>query len=411
MTISRLTDWFKNPATTADQKALYVAVLLTFFLLPLGTAPSTIGAGLSAAIWLFSGLALKKRGLYRERAWWPVYALMILPWIGLIYTQDTTGLGMDYAEKTYYWFFGLCVAAIAFKRLPAERCVQAFMLGLGINVLAAIAQIVLGLPDKHNQHRGLGPDYSTLSAYLIVGIMMAVFYLARQKDSRGKIALAGVAGLYFLHLVILRSRASYVAFVILTPFIGYTFFRTHQVAKTAAICLLVPLLMAASPVVRQRAVLTAEQLAYHMTAQDETAWGERYSAKQDRFFMWNAALKIIAARPFLGVGTGGYASAIYTYGRDPDAPRIAHPHNNFLYMAVSFGIVGLGVLLWFLGAALVAGWRQRNGAAGYMLLSVVLVMTVTGLFNTQILDAGTALLLSLVIGFQPAFKTVTHHGA
>ncbi len=91
----------------------------------------------------------------------------------MIYTHDTTGIGMEYAEKTYYWLFGLSVAAIPFNRFSATRLVQAFMLGLGINVFAAIAQIVFQLPDKYNQHRGLGPDYSTLSAYLIVGIMMA----------------------------------------------------------------------------------------------------------------------------------------------------------------------------------------------------------------------------------------------
>jgi hypothetical protein len=36
-------------------------------------------------------------------------------------------------------------------------------------------------------------------------------------------------------------------------------------------------------------------------------------------------------------------------------------------------------------------------------LSVFLVMVTTGLFNTQVLDVGTAFLLSLAIGLQQAF--------
>lgn len=410
MNISLLGGWLSDRETRSSQKALYVAVMATFFCLPLGTAPSTIAAGLAAVICLFSGIALNRRSIYLAPYWWPVYALIVLPWIGMLYTQDTTGIGVDYAEKTYYWLFGLCVAAIAFEKLPARRCVQAFMLGLGVNVVAAILQIVLHLPDKHNQHRGLGPDYSTLSAYLIVGIMMGVFFLGRQQRMTYKIALAGVVGLYFFHLVVLSSRASYVAFVILTPFIGYTFFKTHQLTKTLALSLLIPCLMMASPVVRQRAALTVDQFSHHLHAQDETAWGEKYSTQQDRFYMWNHALKIFADQPLLGVGTGGYTSALSATGSDPDAPPIAHPHNNFLYMSVSFGVVGLAVFLWFLIVTLANGWRHRRTAAGYMLLSVVLVMTVTGLFNTQILDVGTALLLALVVGFKPALEKGATHG-
>lgn len=411
MNVSPLRDWFRDPRKRADEKALFAAVMLTFFCLPLGTAPSTIAAGLSAAIWLFSGLALGKRHIYGAAYWRPVYALAVLPWIGLLYTRDTTGLGLDYAEKSYYWLFGFCVAAIAWEEWTARRCVQAFMSGLGINVVAAVLQIVFHLPDKHNQHRGLGPDYSTLSAYLIVGIMMAVFFLGRQQRAKPRLALAGVAGLYFFHLVILQSRASYVAFVILTPFIGYMFFKTRALVKTAALCILIPGLMMVSPVVRQRAVLTVDQFAYHLQAREDTAWGERYSTQQDRFYMWNGALKIIADRPLVGVGTGGYATALHTYGSDPNAPMITHPHNNFLYMTVSFGLLGLTVLLWFLAVTLVNGWRHRESAAGYMLLSVVLVMTVTGLFNTQILDVGTAFLLALVVGFQQAFNRTANHDA
>jgi O-antigen ligase len=89
---------------------------------------------------------------------------------------------------------------------------------------------------------------------------------------------------------------------------------------------------------------------------------------------------------------------------DPAVPAIAHPHNNFLYMAVSFGVTGLMVFVWFLWVTIASGWRYRHTVAGYMLLCVVGVMVTTGLFNSQILDVGTAFLLSLTVGLEPAFK-------
>ncbi len=404
MNRSSITACLKDPQTTACEKALFVSAALTFFCLPLGTAPLNIAAALCAAIWLFSGIAFKKRNLYLKPYWWPVFGLILLPWIGMLYTLDSTGVAMDYAKKTHYWLFAFAVAAIAFRHLSAKRLVQAFMLGLGVNVLAAICQIVFHLADKGNQHRGLGPDYSTLSAFLIVGIMMGAFFLGHEKKGRNKLILSVLVGLYLFHLLILRSRASYVAFVMLIPVIGYTFFKTHQLLKTVALCVLIPALMMASPVVRQRVALSIEQLSYHMHAEDDTAWGRTYTEQQDRFYMWNGALRIIAANPLLGVGTGGYSNAMFVYGSDPDAPLIAHPHNNFLYMTVSFGMVGLAVFIWFLAVTLTSGWCHRQTAQGYMLFSVVAVLATTGLFNTQILDVGTASLLSLTVGLIPALK-------
>lgn len=405
MNMLLIRDWLNDPETRAGEKALVATVALTFFCLPLGTAPSTLAGGLSAAVWLFTGLAIEKRRIYARPYWWPVFALILLPWLGLLYTQDKTGISMDYAGKTYYWLFGLSVAAISFRRFPAVRLVQAFMLGLGVNVFAVIVQLVFHLQDKNNQHRGLGPDYSTLSAYLIVGIMMGIFFLNRERRRKIKIALVGLMGLYFFHLVILRSRASYVAFVLLVPFMGYSLFNTRKGVKTIGLCILIPALMMLSPIVRQRVNLSVSQLKFHLTTDDEAAWGNTYSSsQQDRFYMWNGALKIIKDNPLIGVGTGGYQTVLKENYLDPMAPLIAHPHNNFLYMAVSFGVVGLAVFFWFLVVTIGNGWRRRHTAEGYMLLSVILVMVASGLFNTQILDVGTAFLISLSVGLQSSFQ-------
>lgn len=403
MHISPLRGWIAHPDATAAEKALAVAVALNFFALPLGTATQTIASGLAAAIWLFSGLALKKRGLYKANYWWPVWALIVLPWVGMLYTQDTSGLGLDYAEKTYYWLFGLSVAAVAFNYFSSSRLIQAFMLGLGLNVLAALAQIVFQIENKNNWYLGLGSDYSAISAYLIVGIMMSIFFLSREHRLRMQTIYAVSAGMYFLHLVILQSRASYVAFVLLVPVMGFTLFRTHRLIKTVAVCLLIPGLMMLSPVVRQRVQLSVEQLNYHRTTEDQAAWGKSYSTQQDRFYMWNGAWTIIKAHPLIGVGTGGYKTVLKALDPDPAAPTISHPHNNLLYMAVSYGILGVSVFVWLLVVTLRNGWRHRHTAEGYMLLSVILVMVTSGLFNTQIIDVGTALLISLSVGLQASF--------
>ncbi len=401
---SALKQGLTDPKTNSCEKALFAFVALTFFCLPLGTAPSSIAAGLAAAVWLFSGIALKRRAIYLSSYWWPVFFMILLPWVGLLYSLDNTGISMDYARKSYYWLFGLTAAAISYRHFSVTRLIQAFMLGLGINVLAAIAQMAFHLQGKHNWHLGMGPDYSTLSAYLIVGIMMGLYFLRKQRGNGGKMALAGLIGLYFFHLVALQSRASHVAFVLLVPIMGYTFFETKKVLKTTAVCVLIPALMLISPVVRERVELSVNQLSHHLSADDASAWGKKYSVHQDRFYMWNGALHIIQEHPWIGVGTGGYMNAMKAQESDGNVPTMAHPHNNFLYMTVSYGLIGLGVFLWFLAVTLSNGWRYRHTAQGYMLFSVILVMMTTGLFNSQIIDVGTAFLISLTVGMKPSFE-------
>ena len=129
MMIASPKEWFSVSDATFNEKALYVAVLLTFFCLPLGTAPPTLTGALSAAIWLFSGIAIAKRRVYRSTYWMPVYAMAILPLIGMIYTHDKYGMSADYGGKAYYWLFGLVVAAISFVAMwlnPRRESVVVF---------------------------------------------------------------------------------------------------------------------------------------------------------------------------------------------------------------------------------------------------------------------------------------------
>ena len=115
--------------------------------------------------------------------------------------------------------------------------------------------------------------------------------------------------------------------------------------------------------------------------------------------MWRGAYELIRDNPFFGVGTGGY-SILLKQLRDPKDPLIAHPHNDFLHMTVSYGLLGVFGFIWFYYEMLKNGWKNRQRAPGYFVLSTALIMLVTGLFNTQMLDAGTVFLLSLAAGVQ-----------
>lgn len=372
-----------------------------FLTMPIGTSPPILFGALGALIWLFSGMFFQVKTLLRQRWLWPVIAFFLLTWAGLLYTPDPWGFGISYARKSYYWVFCLAIASCSFKRLEPRWLVYAFLFGLAINACVGILQLAGLIAPKQGWFSGLTRGYNTLTVYLVLAILICAFYFGQAREHGKRAGLVGLMTLYFFHLIIMEGRTGYLTFVILSPLLIKTLFKKLSAWKISLVSLLIVGAMLFSPIVRERIELTASQLKYHLTADPEKAWGKEYTVHQDRFYMWAGAIQLFLERPILGFGTGGYPASLKA-ARAPDDPVIAHPHNNILHMAASYGVVGILVLFWLFGEMFRNGWKEKDTLIGHLVLTSALVLFVNGLFNTTILDAGTLYLLSVVVGLQRA---------
>jgi O-antigen ligase len=372
--------------------------------MPIGTSPPIICGVLASAIWIFSGKAMKTAGTCLRRSWfWPVLFLIFLPWLGLLYTPDPTGLGIKFAKKTHYWIYCMAVASISLAIYSPQKLIKAFLFGLAVNSLVAIFQLVGFVPAidtyGNNQYLGFGLGYSTQSAFLIVGMLMASYYFKIAKEKKTRIFFFILMAGYIFHLVILLGRVGFFTFAILSPLIVRNLFKEFNVFKISLVYVLLLGITFLSPIVRQRVSFSIDQLKHHLTADPDLAWGKEYTEHQDRFYMWYGAVNIFLENPIIGVGTGGYATALKKRGK-PEWPFIVHPHNNFLHMAVSYGVIGLFALSWFFWEIIRNAWGERHAPLGYFILSTTLVILVSGLVDTQLLDSGPAFLLAVVTGLQ-----------
>jgi hypothetical protein len=400
-----------------------------FLTLPMGTSLPTICGAMTAVVWGVSGVAArlhssgapspaqrKIRGerpgsIYGQTWLRPAYLFIALPWIGLLYTPDPANLGIQYAEKTYYWMYCLAIASLPFAPFSAsdpetgmpEKFIHAFLLGLALNALVGTLQFSGILPMVQGKwYSGLERGYGTLTAYLVLGILITSYYFREARKKNLRYFLCFLMIFYFFHLSILEGRAGYVTVVMLSPLIAYNLFNQVNILKISMACVLLAGLLCFSPIVRDRISLSMEQIRHHVNANPDSAWGRQYSDKQDRFYMWYGAARIIREHPVFGIGTGGYQQALKKIGK-PDDPLIAHPHNDFLYMTVSFGVMGILAFFWFYGEILKNAWKERHTPRGYFVLSTALVLLTGGVFNTYFLDVGTIFLLSLVTGLQRGF--------
>jgi hypothetical protein len=74
-------------------------------------------------------------------------------------------------------------------------------------------------------------------------------------------------------------------------------------------------------------------------------------------------------------------------------------------MAVSYGVLGVAVYLWLFSGMLYRSWPLRRTPVGFFVLASSLVFLISGLFNSQTLDAGMIFLLSVTVGLQPSFNS------
>jgi len=158
-------------------------------------------------------------------------------------------------------------------------------------------------------------------------------------------------------------------------------------------------IMFSYPLVRNRISELTKDFLNNIKAGSDATYGKIYTGHVDRIYMWRWAFDLFVEHPLIGVGTGGYRQAILKAGGERGP---AHPHNNFLYMAVSFGILGIAVFIWFFWILFRNGWRNRDKPVGYFILATGLVIFVGGFTDTHILDAGPAFLLAATTGLQAA---------
>lgn len=380
----------KDLVTNSENIILFGLCGAVFFS-PVSISFSTAFAYIAFAAALFSGRIFKIRHLWLRSEWFfPVLALIALPWLGMLYAEDVR-MGLKLAGKTHYWLLAFAAVPLTLHRGYSRAVVKSFVLGISLTSVVYLLQFT-GVVPLIEDNRAEFIKYITYSLFLVFGMLLLIF-LAREKEGiKAKLPLLFLVLLLFLNLIFLPGRAGYLAFGALLPLMFFILFGRKHVLKAAVVCVLSVGIMFLSPMVRNRVAEGIRDIKVYESGEIDTSLGKR-------FHMWKGALKISGENPVIGAGTGSYEKLIKKY----DVPSLKeykprHPHNTFLYMLSSFGLVGPVVIIWFFASVLIAGWRGRSTLRGFALFSYSLVMVVGSLTDTQIIQPHSALLMAVFTG-------------
>jgi O-antigen ligase len=296
------------------------------------------------------------------------------------------------------------------QRAWRDRTLAALLLSLGLVLALSVVQWLSPLPfakatldpmGRETRDAYVFTDRIRQSVHLSLLLLWSAgtWLLVREAPARLRLAVAAIAVVCVVDMLwLLKGRTGYALVGGLSLYLLHARFGARGVvAGVVAGSVVAATVWAGMPLFSARLAGSATEVRAYLETGANNATGERLE-------MWSNSLRMIADAPVLGHGIESYptlSQAMYAAkGRVP--LEVYHdPHQEFLYVGVELGLVGLALLV----AGLVGVWRvagRFDDAWRWIARGIVVAYASAGLFN-GLLNVGWTgyffgLLLALVAG-------------
>ncbi len=114
--------------------------------------------------------------------------------------------------------------------------------------------------------------------------------------------------------------------------------------------------------------------------------GQSKTSVGQRFDWWDISIRLIREKPVLGHGTGSYAGAHQRMSHGKEITPTDNPHNEYLFLAVQFGLVGLSLFLLMIVLQLMEA-KKIEKRDRQLLQGVILALLAGSLMNSLLFDS------------------------
>jgi O-antigen ligase len=386
-------------ASGAAAAVRYLAIAIGFTL-PISTASDNVLLSLLLVCWLASGRWREKYAMIRAN---PValaaLALLALLLLGLAWSQGPLPDGLLYLRK-YTSLLLIPILVTVFTDLDdRRRGLLALAAAIALTLVLSLALaagalptggVITGVPSDPTVFK----KHITQNVFMAFGCLLFVQFARGAKSRNLRLLWAAFAGLAaFDVLFLVHGRTGYLVLAALVLLLLFERLRWRGLVA-AAVLVIVGFASAYefSDGFRSRisrAESEAEQ--WQPDVATETSVGIRLE-------FYRNTLRIIERHPWLGVGTGGFASAYAERVQGTGMQPTYNPHNQYLLTTAQLGMVGLALLM----LVFVQQWRCARRLPGEMdrtlARGLVLTYVIASLFSSPLIDHAESLLFAWLSG-------------
>ncbi|WP_035054700.1 O-antigen ligase family protein [Andreprevotia chitinilytica] len=384
---------------------LVIAAFVAGFAIPVSNALINIGAGLMVLAVLATPAARAKLG---ESLREPLvigclifYAAYLL---GMLWTAEpgTAGLHMLGKMRPYL------VAPLLFAACGTQQARQALLGGFAIGtVLSGVVSIISGLLQTPVMKGGPG-DYAVFQTHTyhntflsLVACAIAAFWLSGHIAPRYRkwAALVFVICVIDVLFFVGGRTAQGILLLLLAALVVFWQGRRGAVIAVVGLVLLVPAIYFGSAKVREGIANAKADVTSYQQGNADTSVG-------NRLFFWTNAFTLFKQAPVLGHGTGSYEKQYRGLtGMYTGTLARANPHDDYLWVAVELGALGLAAFLAMLVSLGIQSMRLAPPErwVGLVLLMCYAVSTLANSFFTDNITGTGFVLLAAAVTAGPWF--------
>jgi len=223
-------------------------------------------------------------------------------------------------------------------------------------------------------------NYVSQSTAFIAALLCCLFLLNQDLSLQHRIYI-GLAALVFLFNIfsISPARSGYLALPPALLFTGMCFFKQNKLPHLLGfMALSLALAFMSSSTLQQRVKQGLQEQSNYQTSPSETSVGVR-------MIFYTNTWELIQKKPVFGYGTSAFASSYGAYAaakyQDWRGHATTDPHNQYLFIWLENGLLGLLIFAAYVVSALRYG--MRYGSYGYIAAGLLVAISVSSLFNSH----------------------------
>jgi len=371
--------WSANWSVLFHNFTRGLMIALGFFL-PISTAMTSVCIALMIIFFILSGhLFTASRWCLRHPvglSLWLFYAMFLL---GCYHTQAPWSAVSSLLIKQSKFIIAGWWMYLLRDRVVSYVSLFGFLLAMTITLLLSYLHVWgwLTFGHSHIGHGAVFKSHIHMSFLMVCAFYLVVVY--QWFAAKPSMWLWGWLGLMGFHLLAINtSRTGYVLLSVAVVVLAWARLSWRGWLVLGSIMLgLLGLSYQYSDTTRQRIDAIYSDYQHY---QD----GQRYSDVGLRLNFWQVGLKIIADRPVIGSGTASVYQAYRVHVTADDFVTY-NPHNEYMYLAIQFGVFGLLMLLGLFAiqwgmSALLPPWSKL------LARGLVAIMGIGCLANSLLLD-------------------------